>query len=384
MVKRILDPLSNRSFFLFGARGTGKTTFVRDQFEGVIQQSYDFLDPEIEAKFALRPQVLLRELEGLDWRKGWVVIDEVQKIPKCLDLVHKVIESKKQAKFILTGSSARKLKRGSANLLAGRANVYNLYPLTALELGDKFDLQSALHWGTLPSLLEMKSDRERKAYLNSYVLTYLNEEVRAEQLVRRLDPFRAFLPVLGQVSGTVLNHKKIAEEVGVSSVTVRTYFQILEETLLGFYLPAFHQSVRKSQRMNPKFYVFDTGVKKALEESLDQVPSPRTSVYGQLFEHLVINDIVRMNAYREKGYRLSYFATKHGAEVDLILSKGRSNLAIEIKSSASIDEIEVKAFARLAKDIPGLTGAYYLSQSSEVVKIEGVQCLHWAQFLKNF
>jgi predicted AAA+ superfamily ATPase len=175
--------------------------------------------------------------------------------------------------------------------------VYHLYPFTSLELGEKFVLEDVLRWGTLPKIYSLESDREKKAFLNSYIQTYFSEEIRAEQILRKLEPFRAFLPILGQVSGKVINHKKIADEIGVSSITVQNYFQVIEDTLLGFYLPAFHQSVRKSQKSNPKFYLFDTGVKKALEQSLDQVVVPRTSVFGELFESFLINEIMRLNSY---------------------------------------------------------------------------------------
>lgn len=383
MFIRLLDPLRSSSFFIFGARGTGKSTLIKQRFTDKNSLLIDLLEPEIEAQYSLRPQLLLNELRALKRKPSWVVIDEIQKVPKLLDVVHSLIETK-QFKFILTGSSARKIKRGAANLLAGRANVYNLYPLSSIELGTEFDLQTCLRWGSLPRISSLASDRERMAYLNSYVLTYFAEEVRAEQILRKLDPFRAFLPILGQVSGKVVNHKKIADEIGVSSLTVQSYFQIIEDTLLGFYLPAFHLSVRKSQRVSPKFYLFDNGVKKSLEQSLDQVVSPRTSVFGELFESFLINEIMRLNSYYEKSFGLSYFATKNGTEIDLILSKGKRHHLVEIKSSDRIDETEVRSLDSIAAEFPNVGRVFFVSNASSREKIGNVECMDWTSFLIDF
>jgi predicted AAA+ superfamily ATPase len=310
MFKRILDPLTTGSFFIFGARGTGKSTFVKEHFVGDHSLYIDLLNPELESRYSLASQTLTRELDAFKKKPRWVIIDEIQKVPKLLDLVHSLIEDRK-IKFILTGSSARKLRGGAANLLAGRAYVYYLYPLTVAEIGEAETIENILRWGSLPRIFSLKTEREKKSYLEAYIRTYFAEEIRAEQILRKLDPFRAFLPILGQVSGKIINHKKIADEIGVSTLTVQSYFQIVEDTLLGFYLPAFHESLRKSQRLSPKFYLFDTGIKKALEESLEQQVTPRTSVYGELFESFLINEIYRLNAYYEKGFRFSYYSTKN-------------------------------------------------------------------------
>jgi predicted AAA+ superfamily ATPase len=165
----------------------------------------------------------------------WIIIDEVQRLPKLLNTVHRMIE-KHQQKFALTGSSARKLKRGSANLLAGRAFVNHLYPLSYLEMGDSFELNSTLHWGSLPKVLNLKTNQEKKAYLRSYSLTYIKEEIQAEQIVRKLEPFREFLTVAAQMSGQILNFSSIAREVGAHVPTAQSYYEILEETYIGFIL----------------------------------------------------------------------------------------------------------------------------------------------------
>jgi predicted AAA+ superfamily ATPase len=383
MFNRLIDPLETSSFFVFGARGTGKSTLLKERYLGKRSFYINLLDPELEYRYSLDPNLLLREVAALKQKPKWVVIDEIQKVPKLLELVHWMIEDQKQ-KFILTGSSARKLKRGAANLLAGRANVYNLFPLTFAELGDVESLDEHLRWGSLPHIFTLKTEREKKSYLNAYIQTYFAEEIRSEQIIRKLDPFRAFLPILGQVSGKIVNHANIGKEVGVSTATIQSYFQIVEDTLLGFYLPAFHVLIRKSQLSSPKFYIFDTGVKKALEQSLDQKVLPRTSVYGELFESFIINEIQRLNSYFERDFRFSYFATKNGVEVDLVLSKASQHSLVEIKSSQRIDMNEVKRLSALGEEVPNLKKCFYLSQDPIPQTIKQVECMHWKQFLKNF
>src|SRR5690606_7834379 len=225
-----------------------------------------------------------------------VVIDEVQKIPKLLDVVHRKIDESKRAgrslRFILTGSSARKLRRGAANLLAGRADVYALFPLTAEELGESFSLEDALAFGTLPSLLDRDTTASKNRYLEAYARTYLKEEIWNEHLVRKLDPFAQLLEIAAQMNGRVLNFASIGRDAGVDTKTVQSYFQILEDTLLGFFLPPYHASERKRETTNPKFYFFDTGVKRALERMLTVPVLPRTYAYGEAFEHWVILEIM--------------------------------------------------------------------------------------------
>jgi predicted AAA+ superfamily ATPase len=382
MFQRLIRPSKSYSFFLFGARGTGKSTYLSQHFR---ENAWylDFLDPEVEDGYAKDPKRLELELLSLKKRPEWVILDEIQRVPKLLDLVHRLIESHRQ-KFILTGSSARKLKRGSANLLAGRAFVNRLYPLTSIELGPAFDLSETLSWGALPQVSSIQDPADKKAYLRSYCLTYINEEIRMEQVLRKLDPFRAFLEIAAQCSGQIINHSKIAHEVGVDAKTVHGYFEVLEDTWLGFYLPAFHQSVRKSQKSNPKFYFFDIGVQRALAGSLGSIPAESTSYFGSVFEAFLILEIYRLNQYSQMDYRLSYFATKNQGEIDLVLSKNREHALIEIKSSKKISEIEIRKLAKLAKDFKGKTQVFYLSRDAVDLTIEGVRCMHWKTFLHDF
>lgn len=387
MIPRIINPSKSNSFFLFGARGTGKSTFVSDQFlketDPKAVLSLDLLLPEVEDIYAKNPERLKREvLERKEMGPlEWIFIDEVQKIPRLLDLVHHLIE-KENVKFILTGSSARKLKRGSANLLAGRAFVYSLYPFSFLELGELFDLDHALHWGTLPKIMALKTDSDKEAFLRAYALTYLKEEIQMEQLVRRLDPFRSFLEVAAQCNGNILNFSAVARDVGmVDHKTVLSYFQILEDTHLGFLLPGFSRSVRKAQSIHPKFYFFDTGVKRSLEKTLDVKLKPKTYAYSAAFEHFVILEIFRLNHILARDFKLFYLNSR-GTEVDLILSKPKEEIWIEIKSNSTVDAVKVDRFAKLTKDFANAQ-AYWLSLDPTPQKISHVHCLPWQEGLKR-
>lgn len=377
MIKRLLSPLKSNSFIVLGARGTGKSTLVRERL-GLNGLYLDFFDEETFDRFLRVPKAL--EEVCAQKKPEWVIIDEFQRLPKILNSVHRLIENRNQ-KFALTGSSARKIKRGAANLLAGRAFLNILNPFTSEELGEAFSLEQALHWGTLPKLLHLTSLAERKAYLRSYCLTYIREEIQMEQVVRKLEPFREFLAVAAQHSGKIINFSSIAKDIGVQIPTVQTYFQILEDTYLGFFLPAFHKSIRKSQRESPKFYFFDNGVKKALEQSLDSGLTPGTSAYGEAFESFVIQEIFRMHAYYQKEFRLSFFYTKNGTEIDLILSNSKISHLIEIKSTKRVNELEVRKLQRASEAFPGKIEKYYLSQDPLERDIEGVHCFHWQSFL---
>lgn len=382
MFQRYIKPLKSNSFFLFGARGTGKSTFTRQHFHEKDTWFIDLLDPEQEDTFARRPKLLEDKLKAMSPMPKWVVIDEVQRVPRLLDLVHRLIESS-SVKFVLTGSSARKLRRGASNLLAGRAFVYKLFPLTTAELDSNFRLEEALSWGTLPKLFSLDSEEEKATYLRAYALNYLKEEIQAEQLVRRLDPFRQFLEVAAQSNGKILNFNKIARDVDADNKTVQSYFQILEDTWLGFFLPAYHRSVRKSQKAHPKFYFFDPGVKRALERTLKSSLEPRTSAFGEAFEHWVILEIQRMNEYTNADYRMSYLQTKENAEIDLILDRPKATvILIEIKSTEKVDEIEVRKFERLSSSFKN-SKRYYLSRDPNRQQIGSVLCMDWKKGLEE-
>jgi len=335
MFPRLVSLPSQQSFFLFGPRGTGKTTLLHERLASSRIHAIDLLDEEIYDRYLRRAGLLESELTALKTKSAFVLIDEIQRLPKLLNTVHHMIE-KGRCKFALTGSSARKLRRGAANLLAGRAFTLSIFPLTQLELGERYHLDEVLNWGSLPKVFDLDTPSLKSSFLKSYVSTYLKEEIVAEQITRKLEPFRLFLEVSAQCNGKTLNYSAIARDVGVDTKTVQSYFQILEDTLVGFSLPAYPASVRKSQRQAPKFYWFDTGVRRALEDTLDLPTKPGTSYFGELFEHWVVLEVARLNQYTDSGYRLAYYRTYSGTEIDLVLSRGRRPPS-SLKSSHPIE-----------------------------------------------
>ncbi|MBX7145381.1 MAG: ATP-binding protein [Oligoflexia bacterium] len=375
MVGRLANILTKQSFFLFGARGTGKTSLVKERFSDGTYY-IDLLNLELEAKYQLNPESLFSELSALPPSIHTVVIDEIQKVPKLLDVVHRKIEST-NLRFVLTGSSARKLRVGAANLLAGRAVVFNLYPLLAAELGAAFNLYDALLYGTLPKVTNLDDAMEKRRFLLAYANTYLKEEVWGEQLVRKIEPFRRFLQIAAQTHGQQLNYSKISREVGVDDSTVQTYYSILEDTLVGFFLPAYAGSERKKLRKAPKFYLFDNGVKRALEGVVDFDLVPGTFEYGILFEQFVIAEIMRRAAYKEISLSYSFLATEGGVEVDLVIERGRKVVAlIEIKSGKKVSVDQLKHLISLGQDFHGAR-LFCLYDGSVPSVIDGVQVLPW-------
>jgi len=382
MIPRLQNPLRSSSFFLFGARGTGKSTLLSQFFASNRTLWIDLLDPEQENRFALRPGELAEQVRAGNDRFDWVVIDEIQKVPKLLDVVHSAIETH-GLRFALTGSSARKLKKNSVNLLAGRAFVYHLYPLTSRELGDSFDLTKALQYGTLPGLLHFDSGEEWKAFLKAYALTYLKEEVWSEHLIRKLDPFRRFLAIAAQSNGEIVNYSNIARDIGTDHKTVASYFEILEDTLLGLLLEPYHASVRKRQRQSPKFFFFDLGVTRALSGTLNVELATSTYGFGRAFEHFVLLEMVRLNDYRQRDYRFSYLRTKDGAEIDLIVERpGNRTALVEIKSTDHVDERDTRDLSRFLPDIADAE-AFCLSRDKVRKRIGHVLAVHWQEGMRE-
>lgn len=376
MITRELTIIDNRSFFLFGARGTGKTSLLKAKFSEDESLYIDLLNPDEVELFTVQPNELVKRINNLGQKKKWVIIDEIQKIPKLLDIVHQQIESTKFL-FALTGSSARKLKRGGANLLAGRAFLNNLYPLTFKELGNKFNLDQTLEWGSLPDVILNTDFEFRHSYLTTYTQTYLKEEIAQEQVLRKLDPFRKFLPIAAQSSGQIVNFTKLGKEAGTSHSSVMSYFQILEDTLMGTLLDPFHFSIRKRQRQNPKFYFFDTGVMRSLARLLTVSLKPQTYAYGVAFEHFIINEIHRLQSYGRKDYQLSYLRTKDDAEIDLIIERpGLPLVLIEIKSTNRVTDSDTRSLSKFYKDFDKCE-AYCFSQDPHEKKIDNVVCLPW-------
>lgn len=382
MFQRLLEVSKKRSFFLFGARNTGKSTYLRNSFSNKNTLWYDLLNPELEERFSKNPNALYEMVKASPSSVTHIIIDEIQKVPKLLDVVHRLMGETTHL-FVLTGSSARKLKRGGANLLAGRAFVYNFFPLTSFEIGTQFNLDFTLQWGSLPELFIFDDDKERSQFLQAYANTYLKEEIWDEHFIRQLDPFRKFLEVAAQANGKIINYSKIARNVGVEDKTVASFFSLLEDTLIGFFLEPFHNSFRKRLSERPKFYFFDLGVARALARQLSTPLIEKTFAYGEAFEHFVILEILRLAHYFETEYRFSYLRTPSDVQVDLIIERpGKPLLFIEIKSCDEIDRIDLSAFIRLTKDFGGCE-AIVLSRDPYRKKMDHVLLMHWQEGIKE-
>jgi predicted AAA+ superfamily ATPase len=376
MILRYVNILKHNSFFLFGARGTGKTTLLNELFPASEALRIDLLDPSVFGQLQANPSLLQPMIEPAKQRAQVIIIDEIQKVPALLDFVHLLIERDKIV-FGLTGSSARKLRRGAANLLAGRAFVYKLFPLLADELRQNFDLSNALEWGTLPAIWNTSDRQTRSLYLQSYAETYLREEIVAEQIIRNLPPFRRFLQVAAQMSGKLINYAKVAADCSTDPSNVKNYFQILDDTLLGFFLEPFHESVRKRQTKSSKFYFIDTGISRALSGLLDVPPRSGTSQFGDLFEAFVITQIRTTLEYSLTQYQLSYLRTKDDAEVDLIIERGgRPRILVEVKSSTNVRPEDLSTLRKFASDMKGSV-ALCLYNGEMELQVDSVRCLPW-------
>lgn len=382
MVQRLQNLKTRQSFFLFGARGTGKSTLLKQIFSSKKTLWIDLLDYKQENAFSKNPDRLSFLISGSSYKN--IIIDEIQKVPRLLDVIHKEIEKNKNIQFIMAGSSARKLKRGRANLLAGRAVAYYLYPFSFFELGKDFHLNKALHFGGLPKLLSLKSKKEKLLFLESYVQNYLKEEILQEQLIRKVQPFKNFLEIAAQLNGQTINYSKFARETGSDHKTIQNYFSILEDTLIGFSLPAYHRSIRKQQQKASKFYLFDIGVKRALEGTLTLPLKPKTFSFGQAFEHFLLLECVKLNHFLKKSYKFSYCKTKNGLEVDLIIQRpGKKELLVEIKSTEEIRKDHIKTIKNFSTDWVTPHEAQLWSMDKGTQNIEGVRCFPWEVALKK-
>jgi predicted AAA+ superfamily ATPase len=343
----------------------------------------DLLLAHDEEKFGQNPDALI-DIFATSSSLEWIIIDEIQKYPKLLDVIHYLIEEKKvTTKFALTGSSARKLKRGAANLLAGRLFTNHLYPLTFIELKENFSLSKALNFGTLPHIFNNQEDLLNIEYLRSYVETYVKEEVWLEQIIKDLTPFRKFLEIAAQMNGEILNFTKIGTQINVDHKTVINYFSILEDTLSGLKLEAFHTSVRKRVIKSPKFYFFDLGVKKALERNLTVEVKPHLFQYGKHFEAFIITQCHFLNSYYRKDFQFTYLKSGDGAEIDLIIERpGESLVLIEIKSSLSVLTTDLSALEGYLPQFPNAT-AYCWSQDNLKKEKGGIKYRLWSDGIRE-
>lgn len=302
---------------------------------------------------------------------------------KTLDFVHMLIEFHR-IHFALAGSSARRLKQKGVNSLAGRALVYDLFPLTSRELRASFDFERHLHRGGLPESYLAESDDQANEYLRAYGLTYLEKEIQQEQWVRKLDPFRKFLQVAAQMNGELINRSAIANEIGVDGMTVESYFQILVDTLMGVFLPAYHRSIRKQQCHAPKFFFFDTGIKRALDRTLRVPLLPQTSEFGRVFEHWVFLELYRQSSYQRLDWEFHYLRTKDDAEIDLVIQRpGDRLLLIEVKSANKVYEKDAKTLETLGQDLEKKSERILISRDPLPHHFGGTIGLHWKDALQK-
>lgn len=342
MISRIFDfqDTETESIFFFGARQTGKTTLLKQRFPNT--RYYDLLHNEQYERLSRHPELLREELQDMP-SDTLIIIDEIQKLPSLLDEVQWLMVNR-ELRFILTGSSARKLKRSGVNLLGGRAIVNNFYPLVSAELND-FDMDKAINNGLIPRHYLVHDARKR---IQGYIGTYLSMEIQAEAIVRNLPAFTRFLETAALTSGEMLVYNNIAADCGVSAVTVKSYFEILTDTLFGYIIPAYTKTVKRKLIHAPKFYLFDVGITNyLLHRAHLQQGSPE---YGHALEHLIIQELIAFLGYRQRLEELHYWRTGSGMEVDAVL--GEANVAIEIKSSTEINNTHLKGLRSFGEDYP--------------------------------
>jgi predicted AAA+ superfamily ATPase len=383
MLHRTLKLPKARSFFLFGARQVGKSTLLRQLFSKNHSLFINLLDTEVYFKLLAKPHLLIEEINTLDKSISHLVIDEIQRVPELLNIVHKMIEERKDLSFILSGSSARKLKRQGANMLAGRALTYNLFPLTHLELAKDFKLSRALDLGTLPAVYLDKEDVFARETLKSYAKTYIEEEIKAEAQIRQLGAFIRFLDLATSENGSIINYSNIASDIYVDYKTVQEYYQVLEDTLIGFSLYGYAKSSRKQLSKHPKFYFFDTGVRRALAKKLDSPLVVKTREFGEAFEHFFIAEAMRLASYSRKDYKFSYYRTKSGAEVDLIIETYDDRCyAVEIKASDNVD-INKLTGLKSFKDLRGDAVLLCASLTKRKYGDDNILVCPWQEVLKS-
>ena len=367
-----LPPPGRETFFLRGPRQTGKTTLLRQAYPDATW--VDLLKADEYRRYLERPELLREELRPRP-PTGQVVIDEVQKVPALLDEGHWLHEHKK-IRFALCGSSARKVRRGAANLLGGRAVRYELRGLTATEIGKGFDLVRLLNRGYLPSLYE--ADRPERL-LASYVGDYLKEEVAAEGLVRNLPVFSAFLNAAALSDGDLVNFANIARDCGVSGHTVKGHFGILEDTLLGRWLPAFTKRPKRRVVAAPKFYFSDVGVVNHLARR--GAIQPGGELFGKAFENWVLHELLAYNAYHETFAELFYWRLASGIEVDFVI--GNMAVAIEAKASSRITSDHLRGLRHLHDDHPRTRRVVVCLEPKRRVTDDGIEILSAQAFVEE-
>jgi predicted AAA+ superfamily ATPase len=372
-----LFPPPERSFFLLGPRATGKSTWLRQNFSNAYW--VDLLDPKTFFRLQRAPELLQQELAALT-RRQWVVLDEIQKLPVLLDTVQAFLSAeKKRLAFALSGSSARRLKTGGGNLLAGRALTKQFFPLVRKEYGAEFSLDEVLRFGTLPEILSEQRPQLKRELLQAYAATYLREEIQADAVVRKLDPFSRFLEVAAICNGQQVNMSNIARDSGAARKSVQAYFSVLQDTLIGFFLPVWQPRLRIKESTHPKFYLFDCGVVRALSDRLDEPLD--SGEKGFLLETYLLHELRFWNQAHRIDGSFSYWKTPT-AEVDIVWRKGPRRVAFEIKAQkrwrqeSGVHLAEMKA-KKIVRDAFGI----YLGEKT--IKVDDIFVFPVIEFLKK-
>ena len=369
-----LELPAHQSAFFWGPRKTGKTMYLKSAFPNSLV--FDFLKTDLRFEFSMRPSLLREQLLAKNKHilRHPIILDEVQKVPELLDEVHWLIENE-GLRFVLCGSSARKLKRGKANLLGGRAWRYEMFPLVSREL-DKLDLLRALNHGLIP--LHYLRDDYRKS-LRAYVTDYLKEEVFDEGLTRNIPAFSRFFDAMGYSHGELTNYSNIARDCGVDSKTVKEYYQILVDTLLGRFVSPFKK--RQSRQVigrAPKFYLFDVGVAGTLTNRY--IAEPRGESFGRALEHFILMELVAYRSLCELDYEINFWRTKTGLEVDFILGGGE--IAIEVKGTSRVDYRELRGISAFADEFSPKQAIVVCSEQQERV-LGPIRIMPWMTFLEK-
>lgn len=342
MYHRIFD-VENRldeAMFLFGARQTGKSTLLKERFPKAIY--IDLLKSDVRNRFKQHPEEFRESLLRYP-PETLVIVDEIQKVPDLLDEVHWLMVEK-GLWFILSGSSARKIKKSGANNLGGRAIPETLFPLVSAEIPD-FDIERAVQNGMIPRHYMVAHARNR---MRAYIDLYVKEEIIEEALVQNVDEFIRFMEIAAIMDGEILNYENVASDCGVSANTVKAYYKILVDTLLGFEVPAYRKVIKRKLYKSPRFYYFDIGIANHLTKRYQL--APKTPEYGHAFEHLIMQEIVAYLAYTNSDEELTYWHTYENIEVDAII--GDARVAIEIKSTDHVDHGDKKGIMEFAKEHP--------------------------------
>lgn len=362
----------NSSYFLLGARGSGKSTFLSQTYPNA--KTINLLSEKLYQSYLAQPDIFYQELCILE-PSSTVVVDEIQRLPNLLNEVHRLIEEKK-LRFVLSGSSARKLRREGVNLLAGRALMRSLHPLTPNELASDFHLEKVLEIGSLPLIWSSVSPAET---LKSYIQTYLKEEIQAEAIVRNLSGFARFLPIAALFHGQRINTSSLARDAEVPRSTVEGFFSILEDTLMGFRLPAFETRLRVREKKRAKFYFIDPGIARALKKNYGALS---TEERGHLFEGWVAELLRTYKDYHELFDEMFYWspAEANKTEVDFVLQRGQKFLALECKSSTHVSATDLKGLKAI-KDLKGLEKRVLLYTGNTKRETDGILILPINDFL---